>query len=659
MQMNRLTLLLALPLCICQPVVAQTEQHGTTYWPKQFEADGIVITIYAPEPEQFENNVLDARAAFSIFDGQKLPIFGAMWFQCRVHTNTVDNEVYFTDIELVTADFPSATASEIERLGKLIAGQIPSWHFNSNLQRFYANVKVTEINAEYSDALQYHPPKIFYSDTPSVLVYIDGDPILEDFKTSALYQYVVNTPHFIVHSSSDNQYYLKGAEWWYTSTDLYDGWRNIDAPPAAIEQLANQAQQFQTDARQAPSNHRHPPPRIVAVSEPAALVQTDGEPQIKQVHDNLFSITNSNDEIVFDSYTDHYYILVSGRWYRTKNLKRGSWTFVAPDALPEVFAQIPPSSPLAHLRLSVAGTPEAARAALDNGIPQTAVVDRKKAKMTIQYDGDPVFELIDGTALRYAINTSGSVIQGADGKYYAVDQAIWFVSEKPIGPWLVADRYPTAVKNIPPRYPVFNMKFVNIYDSTEDIVFIGYTGGYVGAFLYRGVVFYGTGYRYKSWYGNIYIPGPSTYGNGARKKSKNGPNISFYAASGYGVPMMGVGFGGYPYGMGWGMGYGGYAMWNQAAYNRYYYAGQSVKLYADEEGPAPVDIRNIYKNRKEGIIATETVIRNKMMDPIILKDPQEDLYVDEDGKLYRQDATGSWYEQHGNEWVRSPANPRR
>jgi hypothetical protein len=53
------------------------------------------------------------------------------------------------------------------------------------------------------------------------------------------------------------------------------------------------------------------------------------------------------------------------------------------------------------------------------------------------------------------------------------------------------------------------------------------------------------------------------------------------------------------------------------------------------------------------------VIRNKMMDPIILKDPQEDLYVDEDGKLYRQDATGSWYEQHGNEWVRSPANPRR
>jgi hypothetical protein len=63
--------------------------------------------------------------------------------------------------------------------------------------------------------------------------------------------------------------------------------------------------------------------------------------------------------------------------------------------------------------------------------------------------------------------------------------------------------------------------------------------------------------------------------------------------------MMGVGFGGYPYGMGWGMGYGGYAMWNQAAYNRYYYAGQSVKLYADEEGPAPVDIRNIYKTAKK------------------------------------------------------------
>ena len=43
-------------------------QDQAAYWPKQVEVDGLVITIYAPEPEAFENNLLDARSAFSLFD---------------------------------------------------------------------------------------------------------------------------------------------------------------------------------------------------------------------------------------------------------------------------------------------------------------------------------------------------------------------------------------------------------------------------------------------------------------------------------------------------------------------------------------------------------------------------------------------------------------
>jgi hypothetical protein len=207
------------------------------------------------------------------------------------------------------------------------------------------------------------------------------------------------------------------------------------------------------------------------------------------------------------------------------------------------------------------------------------------------------------------------------------------------------------------------MKFVDIYDHSEDVVFVGYTAGYMGAFLYHGVVYYGTGYKYKSWHGNQYIPRPSTFGHGAKKKSSESPNISFYAASGFGGPMMGMGFGGYPYGWGWGLGYGGYYgpwgynMMNQAANNQYYYAGQTDKVYADVIEEKPLDLQNIYNNRKEGIIITETVRRNDPMKPVILKDRPHHLYASENGVIFRQDRKGNWYELDGDDWNRIDIDP--
>ena len=154
---------------------------------------------------------------------------------------------------------------------------------------------------------------------------------------------------------------------------------------------------------------------------------------------------------------------------------------------------------------------------------------------------------------------------------------------------------------------------------------------------------YGTCYKYKSWNGDKDIPAPNAYTQGAKKKSGNGPNISFYASSGYGGPMMGPGFYG-PYG-GYGMGYGGYGygygMYNQAAYNQYYYAGQTVTIDHEVVEEKPIDLENIYNNRKEGIVITETVQRNDPMKPVVIEHTPDDLYTDKDGKVYQLDRQGN------------------
>jgi hypothetical protein len=198
------------------------------------------------------------------------------------------------------------------------------------------------------------------------------------------------------------------------------------------------------------------------------------------------------------------------------------------------------------------------------------------------------------------------------------------------------------------------MKFVHIYDSNDEVVYVGYSGGYLGAFLYQGVVYYGTGYKYKSWFGNKYIPRPNTYGYGVRKKSSRATsNVRFYAGAGMGGPMMGLGYGGYPYGYGYRIGYGGYGMWNQMAYNQYYFAGQSVTVDRDVIEQKPIDLTNIYNNRVEGILRTETARRNDPMNPVILKNHDavpKNLYADEHGNLYRQDEKGNWYKKNGSSW---------
>lgn len=637
-------------------------QGQQSYWPKQIEADGIVITIYAPEPEGFHDNILDARAAFSIYDKSHLPLFGAMWFRCLVQTDVKNNEVYFTNLKLENAEFPYATADKIKSLQALINSQIPTWHFNSNLKSFYKNIEAININNEFSEDLKNNPPKIYYANEPTVLVYVDGEPILENIGGSALYQFVVNTPHFIVKSSSDGQFYLKGGDWWYTTSDLKANWKAIETPPNQIRQLATKAQELNAKPEKKGNPSNSIQPKLITTHEPAELIQTQGEPEIAQVYENLFSVTNSSEEIIFDSYSDYYYVLISGRWYKTKDLSRGSWLFVAPEAIPDVFRKIPSDSPMAHVRLSIPGTPEAISAALDNGIPQTAVVDRLKANMILEYDGEPNFEAIPGTSLKYAVNSGSSVIQDADEIYYAVDQGVWFLSSNAKGPWTVADHFPKEVKSIPPSSPVFNIKFVNIYDFDDQIVYVGYTAGYMGAFLYHGVVYQGTGYRYKSWFGNKYIPRPNTYGYGAKQKSgQSKANISFYAASGMGAPMMGMGFGGYPYGYGMGYGgyYGGYGMYNYAAYRQNYYAGQKMQVDHNVVEEKPIDLQNIYNNRVEGIVITETVKRNDPMKPIILEDKNVvpfHLYAGEDGTIYRKDEQGIWYEQTAAGWIQTDKN---
>ena len=253
-------------------------------------------------------------------------------------------------------------------------------------------------------------------------------------------------------------------------------------------------------------------PRVITATVPTELLVSDGPFKWAPIADNnLLYVTNTESNVLKDIASQKYYLLLSGRWYSSLALA-GPWQFERPDDLPASFRKIPASSPVGDVLAQVPGTEQAADALADIDVPQTAAVNRSDAKLDLSYDGAPQFQPIPGTTVEYAVNTALSVLRIGD-RYYACDNAVWFVALTPTGPWVVSDSVPQAVQTIPPSSPVYNVKYVQVYQSTPDVVYVGYTPGYTGAYSYYGTVVYGTGWRYRPWIGPVYYYSrPLTWG---------------------------------------------------------------------------------------------------------------------------------------------------
>jgi hypothetical protein len=90
------------------------------------------------------------------------------------------------------------------------------------------------------------------------------------------------------------------------------------------------------------------PRQVIVVTEPTELISTDGPPAYSALPGNeLLYVTNTQSDVFMEVGTQMHYVLLSGRWYRTRSLQQGPWEYVPADHLPQAFANIPANSPKA------------------------------------------------------------------------------------------------------------------------------------------------------------------------------------------------------------------------------------------------------------------------------------------------------------------------
>jgi hypothetical protein len=650
-----LMVVLSAPL---QMMAAETEQG----WPRKIEKGDATIIIYQPQVESLTENRMESRAAVSVTNGDYPdPVFGAMWFDCHISTDRDERTVRLIDLDVSAAKFPDLEEGHVEQLSSFLEKEIPSWEMELSLDQLLADLDMNETTLNLSEGLNNAPPEIIYRTTPSALILVDGDPIFEKIEKTN-YERVVNTPFFIVRDTKKKEYFINGGEHWYRSDDAAN-WEYTSKVPGKLEQIAEEAMgesepEEQTGQEAADEEAEPVVPEIILRTSPAELIQSDGEAEFTPIEGtSILYMSNTADDILMNIETQEYYILVSGRWYRSKSLSNGPWTFVEPDQVPSTFTEIPSDSDMGSVRSNIAGTQEAKEAMLENSIPQTAEVDRNEARLEVSYDGNPKFEPIEGTKMKYAVNTDKSVLL-IENRYYCCDNAIWFESNSPSGPWVVSTVVPETVQEIPPESPVYNVKYVYIYDYSPSVVYVGYTPGYVHSYAYRGCVYYGTGYYYQPWYGSYYYPRPVTYGYNVHWNPYTGWGFSFgvsygWMTYGWGSPYYGWwGPAGYRYGYHYGYHYG-YNSGYRSGYRAGYYAGQRTSAGRPTPYGNQLASNNIYNSRSQGVrrsgnstydprtgnrVSTADRTGRPTAQPA---NRDNNVYADREGNVYRRDGE-SW-----------------
>ncbi len=633
-------------------------------WPREIKTNKATVVIYQPQIERFSGDQLEARAALAVtLKSTGKPVFGAAWFDCRVDTDRDTRMVVLKELEVKSIKFPEAGEQDLEQLTSLLESHIPKWTLSFSLDRLLAELAIDDPASKGSESLNNIAPEIIFETNPSVLVPIDGDPILQEIEGLESYSYVVNTPFFVAINASGSRYYLYGDQNWHSSDNLQNSWRRDLNVPGDLVEFMEQIEARKEKSEDMDNSAVATASNIYVRTKPAELLQSKGEPQYRAIEGtNLLYMSNTENDILMDINTQMYYVLIAGRWYASGSLTDNQWEFISNDQLPGDFSGIPEGADIGSVRSSVSGTPESKEALLDNTVPQTAEIDRHKASLEVNYDGDPSFVAIGGTSVFYAENTDKSVLR-IDDLYYCCDDAVWFVSGNPSGPWKVCVEVPTEVQSIPPESPVYNVKYVYIYDYTPDVVYVGYTPGYVGSYAYHGCVVYGTGYYYRPWYGTYYYPRPVTYGFGVHYNPYTGWGFSF-----------GVSHGWFHYGYGWGSpyyrGYWGPAGYHYGyrhgyarGYHRGYAAGVRAGYYQGSRAGKPKAYsNNVYSKRATGVKSTAKSSRRSpptARNTITSKDQvrksgngiprKNNVYADTEGNIHRRTENG-WQKRENGEW---------
>jgi hypothetical protein len=492
-------------------------------WPRAYmTASGGQALLYQPQVADWPGQKhMTAYAAVSWQPkGATKPTLGSVKVETDTKVSLADRLVKFSVLKITEANFPQVPKEQVREVVTEIEKAIPDEDRIIGLDRVLAMVDTSKIIPKDVAGVKADPPAIFFSQSPAVLVNIDGAPIWSPIQANDL-KFAVNTNWDLFEHTPTKTYYLRNDANWLKAAAVTGPWTPAGKLPESFAKLP--ADENWKDVKASLPGKAYPAnnvPQVFVSEKPAEMILLTGAPAYQAVpHSKLLWVSNTESDVFRLGQTGAIYYLVAGRWFSAPDFK-GPWTFATP-SLPPDFHAIALEHPRSRVLASVPGTQQAAEAVLLAQVPQTARVNKKELKAPeVTYQGEPKFEAIPSTTVARAANTDKDIIKVGD-LYYMCFQGVWFVSKAPTGPWEVTSEVPKTIYEIPASSSAHNVTYVTVEDDDDDEwVTFAAVAGYTGVMVAWGCAVWGSGYYYPPYYGYggmypYYYPHYPTYGYGA------------------------------------------------------------------------------------------------------------------------------------------------
>jgi hypothetical protein len=495
-------------------VAAGSGQSSDSRWPREKYSNGTRLIIYQPQVDDWKNfQDLSWRMAISLTPKNGKEVLGVVEMTGHTDIDNVAKVAIITNPQITGTYFPSLDKATVEKMEQLFKSFVPQT-FSVSLHSLISSTPKKETPA--GPQLNNDPPRIFVGYRPSILLSVNGEPVLSEVPNTNL-KFVVNTQWPLFLDTATSTYYLAVGQEWLTANKLGGQWSATKKLPPDMSKVP-QDKQWSALKKfiPPPANTKNVTPDVFYSDEPAEIILFDGQPVYTQIPDTQLQYATNTSSVVFVyKPTQQFYYLTAGRWFSAPDLQ-GPWTYATPN-LPADFPKIPPSSPASAILATVPGTEEAKDAVLLAQVPTTMTVKPTEAaaKVKVAYDGDPKFEPIKGTSMQYATNTSDKVIKVGD-VYYLCLQGVWFMAPNPTGPWSTCMSVPNEIYTIPSSSPVYNVTYVTQTANPDGTVTSNYTAGYLGTFILGAatgaILADGSGYWWPPYCSaGYYYPYPATY----------------------------------------------------------------------------------------------------------------------------------------------------
>jgi hypothetical protein len=163
------------------------------------------------------------------------------------------------------------------------------------------------------------------------------------------FERVLNTRALIIRQKGSATWYLHLYDGWLAASAIAGPWSVASTLPFGLDALS------QTLAANGPTdlltgNHAQPPPSLgngvptVYVSQvPSELIVFQGQPQLTPITGtSLLWCNNTTSDVIVDESNGSYYLLISGRWYKSGALT-GPWSYVPSRACPSTSSRFRPA----------------------------------------------------------------------------------------------------------------------------------------------------------------------------------------------------------------------------------------------------------------------------------------------------------------------------